>query len=126
MLLPARRSRPDLEFYRPHIEGRTLMLSFQSVAELLRLPLRNHWGAERRHSLDAFLRRFLVLPYDVALAETWARVMVDAERAGRRLEAGDAWIAATAVRRHLTLLAHDRDLLGLPIDGLEVVSALSP
>jgi hypothetical protein len=35
---------------------------------------------------------------------------------------GDAWIAATAVHRRLTLLTHDRDLKGLPVSGLTVVS----
>jgi predicted nucleic acid-binding protein len=49
---------------------------------------------------------------------------VEAERAGRRLEADDAWIAATAIHRRLPLLTHDRDLIDLPINGLTVVSFL--
>lgn len=125
MLLPSRAARPELEFYRPFLEGRTLALSFQSVAELLRLPLRNRWGTAKRRALDGFLRRFVVLPYDIVLAETWAQVMVEAERAGRRLEVGDAWIAATAVRRALPLISHDGDFLDLPVSGLQVISALT-
>jgi predicted nucleic acid-binding protein len=67
--------------------------------------------------LDASLQHLVVIPYDYYLAQAWARVSVEAER-------GDAWIAATAVRHHLTLLSHDRDLTDLPVAGLNVVSFL--
>jgi len=102
--------------------GNTLALSFQSVAEIWRLAVRRRWGQQRCNELDAFLRRFLVIPYDYELARVWARLSVETERVGRRLEVGDAWIAATAVHRRLTLFTHDRDLTGLPVSGLTVVS----
>ena len=35
--------------------------------------------------------------------------MQDARRTGRRLEAGDAWIAATAKMLDAPLLTHDKD-----------------
>jgi predicted nucleic acid-binding protein len=75
--------------------------------------------AKRTGGIFARLRRD---PYDYELARVWARVCVEAERVGRRLEAGDAWIAATAVHRQIPLLVHDRDFKNLPISGLTVIS----
>lgn len=126
LLLPRRRTRSEVAFHRPYLEGKTLAMSFQSVAELLRLPLRNRWNAARSHALEGFLRRFLALPDDLRLAETWAQLTVDTERLGRRLEAGDTWIAATAIRRQLPLLTQDRNFLDLGLPDLAVVSALAP
>jgi len=113
-------------FYEARLRGATLALSFQAVAELWRLPEKNGWGDQRRRRLETFLQRFLVIPFDMELTKVWARITVDAERLGRRLEAGDAWIAATAVHRGLPLYTEDRDLLGLPIPGLQVISSLDP
>jgi tRNA(fMet)-specific endonuclease VapC len=122
LLLPHRAPRPELALYGPHLIGNTLTLSFQSVGEIWKLAEKHQWGPRRRADLDAFLRRFVVIPYDYELARVWAWVCVEAERAGRRLETADAWIAATAVQRRVTLLAHDSDLKDLPIAGLTVVS----
>ncbi len=110
--------------YEPHMRGQTLALSFQTIAELWDWPEKNNWGEKAREGLDAFIRRFLVIPYDYDLAKTWARVMSAARSAGRRLEAGDCWILATAVHRQIPLLAHDRDMVGRSIKGLNVVSYL--
>ena len=86
--------------------------------------MRSRWNQKRRDELDTFLRRFIMIPCDYELARVWARISVEAERAGRRLEADDAWIAATAIHRRLPLFTHDRDLTDLPIRGLTVVSFL--
>jgi tRNA(fMet)-specific endonuclease VapC len=104
------------------MRGETLALSFQSVAELWDWAESNHWGTKARNGLDTFLRRFLVIPYDFDLAKTWARVMEAARQEGRRLEAGDCWIAATAVHRGVALLTNDRDLVDRRIEGLRVIS----
>jgi tRNA(fMet)-specific endonuclease VapC len=124
LLLPDRERRPDLALYLSHIVGNTPAVSFQSVAELRRLAERRRWGGRRCAVLDASLQHLVVIPYDYYLAQVWARVSVEAERGGRRLESEDAWIVATAVRHHLTLLSHDRDLVDLPVAGLNVVSFL--
>jgi tRNA(fMet)-specific endonuclease VapC len=110
--------------YEPHMRGQTLALSFQTVAELWDWAQSRKWSDSARQGLDAFIRRFLVIPYDYDLAKTWAVVMSAARAAGRRLEAGDCWILATAVHRGIPLLAHDRDMVGLVIQGLTVVSYL--
>lgn len=38
------------------------------------------------------------------------------------LEAGDAWIAATAIRFNLPLLTHDKDFIGLNHQQLHAIS----
>jgi tRNA(fMet)-specific endonuclease VapC len=108
--------------YASHMRGQTPALCFQTVAELWGWAETNNWGDSARRGMDQFIRRFLVIPYDYELAKIWARVMSTCRGAGRRVEAGDGWIIATAVHRDLPLLAHDRDMIGLPIEGLNVVS----
>ena|ERR1044071_2861080 len=108
--------------YEPHLRGQILALSFQTVAELWSWAEENNWGAKQRSGLESFLQMFLVLPYDSDLAKTWAKVAAHGKRAGRRLEAGDAWIAATAIRYQLPLLTHDRDLINVNYPGLRIVS----
>jgi tRNA(fMet)-specific endonuclease VapC len=107
--------------YERHMEGQILAVSFQSVAELWSWAEENNWGASQRAGLEAFLRKFLVIPYDPELAKTWARLSTHCKRIGRRLEAGDAWIAATAVHYKVTLLTHDSDQVGLNFSDLNVV-----
>ena len=108
--------------YESHMRGQTLALCFQTVAELWDWAEANKWGEKSRQGLEAFIRRFLVIPYDYELAKVWARVMESARSDGRRFESGDCWIAATAVHRELPLLAHDRDFANRSISGLKVVS----
>ena len=104
------------------MRGQTLALSFQSVAELWNWAETNKWGERARSGLDAFVRRFLVIPYDYELARVWAWVMEASKKEGRRFEGGDCWIAATAVHRNIPLLSHDKDFSRRSIPGLNVIS----
>lgn len=108
--------------YESHMQGQILALSFQSVAELWAWAEENNWGTKQRDGLTVFLQRFLVIPYDAELAKMWAKVETHCKRIGRRLESGDAWIAATAVRYKIPLLTHDRDHVELNYPGLQVIS----
>jgi len=108
--------------YEPHMQNQILALSFQSVAELWSWAEENNWGTRRREGLERFIRRFLIIPYDLELAKSWARLSAHRKRIGRRLEAGDAWIAATAVRFKIPLVTHDRDHVGLKYPDLHVIS----
>jgi predicted nucleic acid-binding protein len=76
---------------------------------------------EARTGLEGFIAQFVVVPYTFELAQTWARLMTHARRAGRRLEAGDAWIASSAACYGVPLLTNDRDFVGLEFEGLHVV-----
>ena len=75
MLHPKKRGSEVLNRYAVHMEGQTLALSFQSVAELWNWAEARGWGDEARRGLDRFIKYFLVIPYDYALAQAWARAM---------------------------------------------------
>lgn len=100
------------------------MLSFQTVGELYLWADRNLWGTQLRAQLDALIAGAVVIPPDAKLIRLWAGISDSVARAGRRLEAQDAWIVATAVRHSLSLVTHDRDMVNLPIPGLNVITHL--
>lgn len=124
LLHPRKRRSTLLAWYKPFLVGKLLVLSFQSVAELLSWGVENRWTRKDLRRLERFLGRFLIVPYDLELARTWAEITEHCRRRGRRLESGDAWIIATAVHRGLPLATHDADHLGLGISKLELMSAL--
>lgn len=53
------------------------------------------------------------LPVDGAVAAAWATLRVQLAQAGRRINANDLWIAATAVAHNLPLYAQDTDYQAL-------------
>ena len=125
MFIPRGPSRPERILYQRDFNTNEPALSFQTVAELWKLAEGSGWGESRRRDLANFIDRFIVIPYDPELGHTWARIAVAAERAGRRMEDGDLWIAATAGRHSIPLITHGRDFVGRSIAGLNVVSRLS-
>jgi predicted nucleic acid-binding protein len=107
--------------YLPDLAGRTLLISFMTVAELDRWVLEARWGEARRKKLRQYLEPFAVLPYDRALCAKWAEVTVAAQLCGRRIDCADAWVAATALLCGAPLITHNRnDYLGVP--GLSLIS----
>jgi tRNA(fMet)-specific endonuclease VapC len=100
---------PLLISHRTLIARSNLILSFQTVAEMRYGALVAGWGNRRRQGLDAFFLDFDILTYSDPLSHLWAEVMTDSRRVGRRLEAGDAWIAATARLLNAPLFTHDLD-----------------
>lgn len=100
---------PLLALYYVHLLNASWLISFQTVAEMRFGALKANWGTARQQQLEVFLQRFQIIPYTDPLATHWAEVRLDAERVGLRLEAGDAWIAATARLLNAPLLTHDKD-----------------
>lgn len=98
-----------------------LAVSVVTLAELRRGALAASWGERRMEGLDERLRQYLVLPIDRDVAETWAQMRVRCDRAGRRKNDNDLWVAATAGRYGLPLATLDRDQLDIP--GLRVIGA---
>ncbi len=106
--------------YKHDLDGKTLILSFMTVAELDRWAIQARWGKKRREWLQLYVETFVLMPYDRALCSTWAGVMAGAQANGFRIDCADAWIAATALLYNLPLVTHNRnDYLG--VDGLTVV-----
>jgi len=108
------------DYYRPHLEGNVLCVSFQTVAELYQWIETASWGERRRERLHHWLGRFQVLVYDDATAAIWARIRASREKKGLPLSAQDAWVAACTLRHNCLLLTHNvGDYEG--IDGLQIV-----
>jgi predicted nucleic acid-binding protein len=109
--------------YGPHVQGRTLVISFVTVAELRYGALKANWGEARRDALEARLSSMTVVPSDSDLATVYAELRVSCERIGHGLQTkiheADRWIAATAIRFGLPLVSHDGIFQGVP--GLTLI-----
>lgn len=93
--------------YRPHLQGMVPAVTFVTVGELLKGAYRMNWPVASLQNLQDYLREdYLVIPYDEAVAEQWARIQT-AQR-GRNYPENDAWIAACAITFGCTLLTHNR------------------
>jgi tRNA(fMet)-specific endonuclease VapC len=119
--LQAADEQPLLALYWDVLRGQPLAIALQTLAEALAGAETGNWGPRRRAQQRAALGRFQLLLPDEPTAEVWARLSDHARRRGRTLSAGDAWIAATAVRHELQLVTHDLDLLDLGFPGLDVI-----
>ncbi len=95
------------EIYEPRLQGKLLVLSFMTIAELDRWAIARNWSDARRWRMEEHLRDFVVHPYDRELCRTWAQVSDDARRAGRPIQCADAWIAAVAVLYGLPLVTNN-------------------
>ena len=70
--------------------------------------------AQRLRTLSSVEARFEPLPIDAAVARTFAELVAEARRTGRRPTIMDAWIAATAVAHDLPVYTQDEDFLAIP------------
>jgi len=113
---------PIAASYRPHLAGKRLVISFQTLAELYRWPLERGWEVTRQGHLEAFIGRHCVLyPFNPALCRQWAEATYQASRNGYTVPAADAWIAATALLYDIPLVTNNPDdYRGIP--GLNIVS----
>jgi tRNA(fMet)-specific endonuclease VapC len=109
------------EAYRPHLQGKTLAVSFMTVAELYQWAYVHNWGERRLARLEEKLFDYVVLPYDHELCKQWARICADRQRLGRPISVQDAWVAATALRHGCPLVTHNGDDF-VDVVGLIVVS----
>jgi predicted nucleic acid-binding protein len=109
------------QLYLPLMRNRDLLVSFMTEAELEQWILLANWGVDRVRRFRIFMTGFASVPSSRDLILQWAGVMVAARANGRRIEAADAWIAATALLYGAALLTHNpKDYLGLP--NLSVLS----
>lgn len=99
------------ELYRPHVEGRRIVLSFQTMGELRFGALNAGWGERRRDELEQRLARITVARATDRVVTAYASLKHELKQQGHGLWAkahdGDRWIAATAVAYGLPLVTHD-------------------
>ena len=107
------------EAYRSHLEGKTLAVSFMTVAELYEGAYRKQWGAARMAGLDAQLKNYLVVPYSPRVCLCWGQIR--AERKHQPISVDDAWIAAVALAYDCPLVTHNpADFAN--INGLKIIT----
>ncbi len=109
------------QLYRPHLQDKTLALSFMTVAELYQWAYVRNWGERKLTRLEKQLHRYVIVPFDNELCRQWARICVERRRLGRPISVQDAWVAATAMRHSCPLVTHNGDDFS-DITGLEVIS----
>jgi predicted nucleic acid-binding protein len=109
------------EYFQPYLLNRTLALSFMSVAELYFGAYHDHWGPTRLAELENAMKNYVVLPYEYAMCQIWARVRCEQNARGNDMKLGDLWIAATALKHDCALATNNRkDFEG--IAGLELIA----
>jgi predicted nucleic acid-binding protein len=103
----------------PLVAERYVLVSFVTAGELKAGAEFKNWGHAKRADLDARLASSVIVPYDSALIDEYARVYAEARRQGHALaakaQANDRWIAATARLLDVPLLTNNRaHFAGLP------------
>ena len=107
------------QFYEDRSIAMRPVVSFQTLEELYIWPIRNNWGIRRRNELMQHLDLYAVVWPNLELIRLSAELRNEREKAGRRLNTADAWIAATALTLDCPLAYHDRDFDDIP--GLEII-----
>ena len=103
------------QLYLPLMRNRDLLVSFMTEAELEQWILLANWGADRVRRFRIFMTGFASVPSSRDLILQGAGVMVAARANGHRIEAADAWIAATTLLYGAALITHNpKDYLGVP------------
>jgi predicted nucleic acid-binding protein len=113
-----RTTRPLVDLYRPLLEGRRFLISFQTLAELEYGFQRRDWGPARLGQARDHVRRAEVVWPGPALLAAYVELRVACEREGHALAQpehdADRWIAATAIHLSVPLVSHDGIFRGAP------------
>ena len=101
-------------YYRERIVGRRAVISFQTLEELWFGAYKRNWGDRRKNALRRSLDQYEVMWPNSDLVRISAHLRSERERVGRRLNTGDAWVAATALLLECPLASHDHDFSDIP------------
>jgi predicted nucleic acid-binding protein len=109
------------------LQGKRVVIAFQTVAEARAGALTARWKAKRRAELEAILRATPVIHTDSEVVEAFALLTAECKAQGHALQAkehtGDRWIAACAIAKSLPLLSRDKIFRDAPLlDRLDVAS----
>jgi len=107
------RPNPGLIAWMESTDEDRIFISVVSLAEL-RYGVERMAAGRRRTRLEQWLRHELplrfesrILPVDAQVAEAWGKTVSRSEAAGRPIGAMDAFLAATAGTRQLTLVTRN-------------------
>jgi predicted nucleic acid-binding protein len=112
--------------YAKHLFGRRIALAPQTVAEARYGALNANWGPARQERLARLVARARILPVDIDTIETVADLRNQCRTIGHPLHQSshnaDLWIAATAIRWSIPLVAHDSVFTSCP--GVQLLTEL--
>ena len=104
--------------YAKHLFGQRIALAPQTVAEARYGALNANWGSARQQRLARLVARARILPVDIDTIEAVAELRNQCRTIGHPLHQSnhnaDLWIAATAIRWSIPLVAHDAVFTGAP------------
>ena len=109
------------EYYLPHLQGREVVISFQTQEETLFGAYLAGWGERRMDDLKRQMDQYQVLWPNPDLVDLCARLRAERRSAGREIEVADAWVAATALYLSCPLASHDGDFDEIP--NLQLIRA---
>jgi predicted nucleic acid-binding protein len=113
--------------YAKHLFGQRIALAPQTVAEARYGALNANWGPARQERLARLVARARILPVDIATIEAVAELRNQCRMIGHPLHQSnhnaDLWIAATAIRWSIPLVAHDAVFTGCP--GVQLLTELA-
>lgn len=107
----ARRQGHPLDEWKSAVEGRRIVISFQTRAEELAGARHAQWGEKRLANLMAMLDSTPTVPVDEDVIQAFATLTAEARRVGHGMWAkehtSDRWIAACAIAKGLPILSGD-------------------
>jgi predicted nucleic acid-binding protein len=113
--------------YAKHLFGQRIALAPQTVAEARYGALNANWGQARQERLARLVARARILPVDIDTIEAVAELRNQCRTIGHPLHQSnhnaDLWIAATAIRWSIPLVAHDAVFNGCP--GIHLLTELA-
>jgi len=111
---------PRGDAYRPHVEGKTVAISFITVGELYFGAEKKKWSGKTLSAFQERLKAVVVVPYDLELCRTYGRVRASLPP-GVTVAPNDLWIAACAIRHSIPLITNNRKHFE-HVPGLQLIS----
>jgi tRNA(fMet)-specific endonuclease VapC len=111
------------KLYTPYLQSHRLAISFMTVAELFQWAAMHNWGPRRTNQLEATLKTYLILTFDIALCRLWGQIRSNCRAIGRPISPQDAWIAAAALQYRLPLVTHNPTDFQT-IEGLQLITTV--
>jgi predicted nucleic acid-binding protein len=108
---------------RARLAGKTLCITFVTLAELTKWTVLRSWGPRKLADLAEWRRDVVLLPTDEAVATTWGQLQARAQLRGRPRPVNDTWIAACCLVDRLPLATFNtKDFADFgTFDGLHLV-----
>lgn len=114
----ARRRGFPVDRWSDALQGKRVMISFQTHAEVLAGALYGQWSERRMGEMRIRLDATPTIDEDRDVIEAFAQLTAACKRAGVALHAkvhtGDRWVAACAIAKGIPLLSHDGIYVGAP------------